>query len=884
MSKFEKFTPVMRQYLNIKKNYKDAILMFRMGDFYEMFFEDAKEASSILGIALTSRDKHRGNPIPMCGVPYHSVDTYIARLIKANKKVAICEQVEDPKKAKGIVKREVVRVITPGTVLDTNVLEAKENNFIASYYQVSKKIGVSVLDISTGEFYISEFSGDDIFNECKSFFEYFNPKELIVPENFKINSNFLNRIGLNENIFISKVDTWNFSLNEAEESLKEHFKVKSLAGFGCQDYKIAIQSAGALISYLKDTQKSDLSHVRKIKIYNREGYLYLDASTIKNLELVRTIYEGKREGSLLYIIDKTLTAMGGRKLKSWLLRPLCDIKKINDRLDAVSSLVDNSDIRAKIQDYLKRIQDIERIISRVSLGVANARDLIALKNSLLMLPVIISLVKRLDCQIFKYHPGYKDSLEDIIQLIDKAIEEDPPVSLKEGGIIKSGFDNKLDELKRIATNAKEIILQIEKKEKKATKIPSLRIGYNKVFGYYIEVSKSYIKFVPKHYIRKQTLVNAERYITEELKTLEEKILTAEEKMFQLEYELFLKVRERVRKESERILTSADFIATVDCLCSLAEVAEKYNYTRPEIREDDIIEIINGRHPVVEQIHFQQNFVPNDTYLDRRTHQILIITGPNMAGKSTYIRQVALIVLMAQMGSFVPADKARIGIVDRIFSRVGASDNIYSGLSTFMMEMIETANILNNATPKSLIILDEIGRGTSTFDGLSIAWAVTEYLHDNEKISARTLFATHYHQLTQLANTLPKVKNFTVEVKEWQDNILFLHKIKPGTSDRSYGIQVSKLAGIPEQVIERAKEILKNLEKVEFDSHGNPFISTIFKPKKRRKMVFALQQSLFSEEKKHPILKELEKLDLNNLTPIEALNILNKWKNKIKSNS
>jgi len=840
----------MKQYQGIKEKYRDAIVLFRLGDFYEMFGEDAKVASKILQIALTTRDKGKEQPVPMCGIPYFASETYIAKLIKAGHKVAICEQVEDPKEAKGIVKREVVKVITPGTHFPEH---PKENNYILSFMPQGKKHGIAIADVSTGEFIVYETS-----KPLEDEISRYEPTEIVIPESLKDDIHYTEVL---KNFYVSPVEDWAYDYAEAYKALLRHFKVSSLEGYGCEGMTAAISSAGALITYLEETQKDNL-RFRKISPYNQSSYMFLDASTQRNLELIRNLKDGSTEGSLLWALDETLTPMGGRYLRNSILRPLVDIEEIRKRQQAVKYLVEDYELTDTLRINLRRIQDIERLAQKVATGSANARDMIAIKNSLLHLPQIKSaLAKAQESHLNSIGKSIPE-LSHIAELIEKGIVEHPPMAVKDGGIIKTGYNKDIDELRAISVNTKDYIAALEAEEKQKTGINSLKIGYNKVFGYYIEVTKANLHQVPDRYIRKQTLVGGERFITPELKEYESKVLGAEEKLKALEYEVFGKILSTVRESVPELMDASEYLAQVDFLLSLAIVAKRHNYAMPRITDDTTINITNGRHPVLERLPLSERFIPNDTYMDGETRRLLIITGPNMAGKSTYMRQVALIILMAQIGGFVPADDAVIGIVDRIFTRIGASDFLTKGQSTFMVEMIETANILNNASDRSLILLDEVGRGTSTFDGISIAWATAEYI--SKYIKARTLFATHYNELTDLAHTLEGAKNCNIAVKEWGDEIIFLRKIEDGPADKSYGIQVARLAGLPDEVITKAKDVLRGLEK---QHAGEPASSKKFK-----------QLDLFSAG--HDVLlKELSAIDPDSLTPEEAIAKLKELKNK-----
>ncbi|MDD2498366.1 MAG: DNA mismatch repair protein MutS [Desulfitobacteriaceae bacterium] len=866
-------TPMMKQYQRIKSNHKDAILFFRLGDFYEMFLDDAVIASRDLEITLTSRDGGNGKKIPMCGIPYHAVDGYLAKLISKGHKVAICEQVEDPKSAKGIVKREVIRIVTPGTVLESNLLNEKKQNYLLAICRGEKVYGLAYTDISTGEFYATEISGSDL--DAKLFDETgrINPAECILPAAIYHEETLRSKLEVTaEGTISSKVPDEYFQLKKATNLIEKHFKITSLDALGLRELPLATCAVGAILQFLIETQKKDLQYLDQLKIYSPASFMMIDSTTRRNLELTATIRGGQRKGSLMWVCDQTVTALGGRLLREWLEKPLLDISEISFRLDGVEELTNNVFIREDLRTLLKKVYDMERLIGRIAYGSANPRDLIALKTSVSVVPEVFQLGKKLMSPLFQRMFANFDVLDDIYILIDQAINDDPPVSLREGGIIKEGYDEEVDELRSITSGGKKWIAGLESKEKAATGIKSLKVGFNKVFGYYIEVTNANLNAVPDNYIRKQTLANAERYITEELKEWENKILGASEKLTSREYELFCYARNQITLSTARIRRVAAIIAQLDVLLSFAQVALENGYCKPEVNAGDVIHIVDGRHPVVEQIAGSGDYVPNDTYLDNKEHQVCLLTGPNMAGKSTYMRQVALTVLMAQIGCFVPATSAVIGIVDRIFTRVGAADDLAGGQSTFMVEMCETANILRNATRKSLVILDEIGRGTSTYDGMSIAWAVAEYLLKPE-VGAKTLFATHYHELTALADKFSQVKNYTVAVREKEGGIIFLRKIIPGGTDKSYGIQVARLAGLPEEVLVRAKEILTGLE-------GEEKMPKRIEPPKDRET--PVQLAVFSPNPpKHPLAAELEMLDLNNLTPLDALIKLNQWQRKLK---
>ncbi|MFQ6002960.1 MAG: DNA mismatch repair protein MutS [Candidatus Zixiibacteriota bacterium] len=857
-------TPFMNQYIKIKSQYPDEILFFRMGDFYEMFGEDAKVASKILGIALTSRGHIKGEKIPLAGIPYHAADRYLAKLLRAGKKVVVCEQVEDPKFAKGIVKRDVVEVITPGTVTVDGVIEGASNNYLVCLTGDEEKLGFAMIDLTTGEFKVEQGDVNKIIEKIK----VLNPAEIICPETWTEERK--KELGFsNENVTLTNLEMWKFDYDFAQKILTEHFKVTSLDGFGCQDLKLGISAAGAILAYLNQTKKTFLSHINKISPSLEGEKMFLDTNTIRNLELLTAMGTGERTNTLFSLLNRTKTAMGARLLKSWIIQPLLNVGRIIERQDAVEELFKDHDLSDSLEKKIKRIADLERLSGKIGYGKANPKDLIWLRDSLSVIPDLRSILSDAKSDLLNH---IKENLPDttaLVNLIETSIVDEPPFILTEGGIIKSGYSSDLDSLKDQIKGSKDWIAGLQEQERKRTGIPSLKVGFNKVFGYFIEVTKPHLSKVPQEYIRKQTMVNAERFVTQELKEKEAHILGAEEKIFKLEYDLFLDIRSKIGERTAEIQRTAEMVAQLDVLLGLKEVAEKYNYVRPQIDSSDEIIIEEGRHAVIENILDAGTFVPNDTKIDIQNEQVHIITGPNMAGKSTYLRQVGLIVLLAQMGSFVPAKKAKIGVVDRIFTRVGAMDYLALGQSTFLVEMNETANILNNATPKSLILLDEVGRGTSTFDGLSIAWAVTEHIHNNPKIGSKTLFATHFHELTELAKFLPRVKNYNVAVKEWGDEVIFLRKIVPGGCDDSYGIQVARLAGVPKQVLERAKEILADLE--------NDEVRQKRVPESKPKPV-SYQLSIFSP-KDTQIIEELKKLDLDKLTPIEALNKLNELKKK-----
>jgi len=870
---FTKTTPMIKQYLSIKEKYADAILFFRMGDFYEMFFEDAEVASKILEITLTSRNKKDEFPIPMCGIPYRAVKGYIARLIDQGHKVAICDQVEDPSLAKGLVKRDVVRVITPGMIIDNELLDEKTDNFVLALVCKNDIAGLSYLDISTGTFRVSE-SRD--FSAVVEEILRITPSEVLFPKSAENDPFFSPMIRKVSEKSITFLDDRAFDYSRGRERLIEQFKTHSLEGFGCEKLKAGVSAAGALIFYVRETQKQKIEHLTRIETYSLDNYLLLDDVSCQNLELISNIRTGAKHGSLLDLLDRTVTAMGGRLIKRWIRYPLLDVKEIQSRHDAVGEAKDNIKIRRSIRERLKSVYDLERIRSKIAMGHSNARDLVALKRSLNSLPDIWSFLLDLKAGLYQCDANI-DKLTALAQFIEASIREDAPPTINEGGIIKIGFNAELDKLIRISRDGKGWLAELEAREKNATGINSLKVSYNKVFGYYIEIPKTRSEAVPAHYVRKQTLVNAERYITDELKKYEQTVLGAEDQRAVLEYKIFYEVRDEVVKHNTDIQQVAQFLARLDCLLTLAEIADQNDYHRPEINTEGHIFIEDGRHPVVEKMITGERFVPNSIRIDDNENQILIITGPNMAGKSTVLRQVALTVLMGQMGSFVPASMSSISITDRIFTRVGALDNLSQGQSTFLVEMQETANILNTATHRSLVIMDEIGRGTSTFDGLSIAWAVAEYLHDFKSRGVKTLFATHYHELTELAKTKPRVKNFNIAVKEWNDQLIFLRKLVEGGTNRSYGIEVARLAGIPEEVIQRAKKILFNIENGEHHFTGSPLLSQ----RKDNTQKGYEQLNLFRKTD-HLVIDKLKKLDISKMTPLDALNFLNELQEKSKN--
>ncbi len=879
-------TPMMQQYVETKEQYKDCILFYRLGDFYEMFYEDAITASKELEITLTGKSCGQEERAPMCGVPYHAVEGYLNKLVSKGYKVAICEQVEDPKAVKGIVKREVVRIVTPGTNLNMQALDDGKNNYLMCVTFISGKIGVSVCDVTTGDYYVTE--AEDIKKLMDEIMRY-QPSEIICNDSFMVSGidpdDLKGRLG----ITIYTISAHMFDDDNCRKALMKHFHLNTLIGLGIEDFPTGLIAAGALLQYLYETQKTSLEHIRHITPYLTSKYMLLDSSSRRNLELTETLREKQKRGSLLWVLDKTKTAMGARLLRSYIEQPLIEKTEIEERLNAVEALHSESFLRDELREYLNPIYDLERLLSRVSYGTANPRDFIALRNSFEMLPHIKAVLDSFFSKELAVIQEELDVLEDIYQLIAEAIMEEPPISIREGGMIKDGFHPDIDKLRSAKHDGKTWLAELEAEDRERTGIKNLKIKYNKVFGYYFEVTNSYQNLVPEDYIRKQTLANAERYTTPKLKELEDMILNAEDKLYGLEYEVFCSIREQIAAEMDRIQRTAKALAKLDAYASLAVVAERNHYIRPSLNEKGIIDIKNGRHPVVESMIEHDMFIANDTYLDNGKHCVSIITGPNMAGKSTYMRQCALIVLMAQIGSFVPAESANIGIVDRIFTRVGASDDLASGQSTFMVEMNEVANILRNATSKSLLILDEIGRGTSTFDGLSIAWAVIEHISNKRLLGAKTLFATHYHELTELEDKMDNVNNYCIAVKEKGDDIVFLRKIVKGGADRSYGIQVAKLAGVPDMVIDRAKEIAVNLSEYDIASKVQEMLSGKDKKsgKEAKKVkhyddVDLAQMSLFDTVKDEDVIKELEALDITNLTPMDALNTLYRLQNQLKN--
>ena len=873
---------MMVHYCQTKCAYKDSILFYRLGDFYEMFFEDAKTVSRELELTLTGKDCGLSERAPMCGIPYHAAETYINRLIDKGYKVAICEQVEDPKTAKGIVKREVTRVVTPGTNLNMQELDEGKNNYLMAIVCVGDHFGVSTADITTGDCYVTEVDEErKLWDEINKFL----PAEIICNDAFLVSGVDVDDLRNRLHISVFALESWYFGDDLCKQTLLEHFKISSLEGLGLADYDSGVIAAGSLFRYLLDTQKNTMEHMNKIIPYTTDRYMVIDTSSRRNLELVETLREKQKRGSLLWVLDKTKTAMGARMLRNFVEQPLIDADAINERLDAVTELNMQAMLREEIREYLNPVYDLERLVSRISYRSANPRDLLAFKMSLEMIPHIKNLLANFTSPLLVRINEQMDGLEDLYTLLEASITEDPPLAVKEGGIIREGYNEQVDTYRNSKTQGKSWLAQLEAEEKEKTGIRNLKIKYNKVFGYYLEVTNSFKDLVPEYYTRKQTLTNAERYITPKLKELEDMILGAEDKLFALEYDLFCQVREELAAQIPRIQETAKAIAQLDVYASLSVVAQRNNYVRPTVNTKGVIDIKNGRHPVVEKMINNDMFIANDTYLDNGSKRVSVITGPNMAGKSTYMRQTALIVLMAQIGSFVPAEKAKIGVVDRIFTRVGASDDLASGQSTFMVEMTEVANILRNATAKSLLILDEIGRGTSTFDGLSIAWAVIEHISNTKLLGAKTLFATHYHELTELEGKIPGVNNYCIAVKERGDDIVFLRKIVKGGADKSYGIQVAKLAGVPDSVLDRAKELVDELVHTDITSTFKDLAenSRKTKPKAVHYDEVDLEQiSLFDTVQDQDIIEELKNLDITMLTPMDAMNTLYRLQNKLKN--
>ena len=874
-------TPAMRQYLDAKQQYRDAILFFRMGDFYEMFYEDALVAARALDLTLTSRSRDsQGTSIPMCGVPHHAADTYLARLVKKGYRVAICDQVEDPKKAKGIVKREIVRVVSPGTLTESQHLDERSPAFLLALTKNEKtgsdpmSVGVALLDLTTGEFSCAEYTGPAGLQALADEVMVLRPREIVAPVDLDLSHILLD--GAGERLPVTRVEPWTFEHESARRTLLDQFRTNSLEGFGLDAHPFAVSAAGALLHYLRDTQKADLAHVRSVSYKTSADCLLVDAVTLKHLEIVESM-EGGKDGSLLHEIDRTVTAMAGRMLRAWLLRPLVSLDRIRDRLDAVEEFAFRSTDRGKFRDVLKNVQDLERLVARAALGTAGPRDLVGLKQSITVVPRARLLLEACEAPLTRSLISSLDDLTDVRDDVDRCIIDEPGALVRDGGYIRDGLDRELDDLRRISRSGKQVIAELEERERARTGINSLKVRYNRVFGYYIEVSKSNLHAVPADYLRKQTIAGGERFITPALKEHEEKVLGADERILEREIELFEQLRRRVAAESIRIQETARALAALDVLAGMAETAAVSNYIKPHVHDGDVLTVVDGRHPVVER-RCNGAFVPNDVSLDGLASQLVILTGPNMGGKSTYLRQTALIVVMAQAGSFVPATRAKVGIVDRIYARVGASDHITRGQSTFMVEMQETANILHGATSRSLVVLDEIGRGTSTFDGLSLAWAVAEYLATHHQNRPKTLFATHYHELTDLADALPGVVNAHVAAREWQDDIVFLHKIVPGRSDRSYGIQVARLAGMPAPVITRARAILDALERDEIARGGRPSISgTPTEPQQQ----LGLFQMPTGDPAAERLAQRLRELDPNTLTPLQALTLLADLKKELE---
>ena len=878
-------TPMMAQYLETKKEYNDCILFYRLGDFYEMFFDDALTCSKELELTLTGKSCGLEERAPMCGVPYHAVEGYLDKLVEKGYKVAICEQVEDPKLAKGIVKREVIRIVTPGTNMSRQALDDGKNNYLMGIVYVTASFGISVVDVTTGDYFVTEVNSlSKVFDEISKY----NPAEIICNESFLMSGADINELTDRLGISLSAVANWYFDDEKCKKCLMDHFGVASLQGLGLDSYVVGTSAAGAVLQYLYETQKTSLAHINKIRTYVTSDFMFIDRATCRNLELTETMREKNKKGSLLWVLDKTKTAMGARALRGLVSKPLVNKDQIVLRLDAVEELKNEMILREELREYLAPIYDLERLITKISYKSANPRDLIALKTSLAMLPDIKTILEPLKSkQLSDYYNDF-DTLKDLYELIDASIDEEPPLTIREGGIIKEGYNEDVDLLRKSKLEGKTWLASLEEEERENTGIKNLKIKYNKVFGYYFDVTNSYKDLVPADWVRKQTLTGSERYTTDRLKKLEDTILGAEDKLYALEYDLFVNIRDTIFEHMERVQNTAKIIAGIDMLASLAYVAETNNYVRPGINTKGKIDIKDGRHPVIEKMLSNCMFIENDTYLDNRKNRLSIITGPNMAGKSTYMRQTALIVLMAQIGSFVPAKEADICVCDRIFTRVGASDDLASGQSTFMVEMTEVANILRNATKDSLIILDEIGRGTSTFDGLAIAWAVVEYICNNNSIGAKTLFATHYHELTELEGKIPGVNNYCIAVKEQGEDIVFLRKIVKGGADKSYGIQVARLAGVPEPVLNRAKEIVEGLTANDINKNARSLLEhnqTRFHKKEEQMSGSMSQISIFDIMNKtegfDDIILEIHDMDLNNVTPMEALNILCKYQKRMK---
>ncbi|HEV8375665.1 MAG TPA: DNA mismatch repair protein MutS [Candidatus Polarisedimenticolia bacterium] len=870
----DELTPMLRQYHQLKKEHQDSILMFRMGDFYEMFFDDAISASKALEITLTARGKGTPNSAPMCGVPYHAVDGYVARLVRMGYRVALCDQMEDSRRSKGLVKREVVRVVTPGTFTDPSQMAAGEHNFLCSLIAAGDSIGAAYLDLSTGDLTVSEVQGEGRWEALADQLELFSPREILLSEGSEMRDKLPSSLRSRASV---QVPEWAYSRQTATRSLLSLTGAASLAGFGLQDGSLAVRAAGGAVHYLQETQRTELKHLHRISTYCETDRLVLDATTRRNLELTANLFDGTSRGSLLELLDRTCTPMGSRALREVLLRPFSRVAEVEPRLDAVEAWLRQGSPREQARVTLGRIRDLERLLSRITLRAASPREFLDLASSLAALAPLKQVLRPIEgSELLADLESSIDPLEDVVSLVASGISEDPPALLRDGGYIRDGFNEELDQLRSIRKDGHSFLASLETRERQRTGIATLKVRYNRVFGYYLEVSRANLGLVPSDYERKQTLVGAERFITPELKDYEERVLTAQEKIDELETELLERIRARVAGEAVRIKSTAMAVAQVDLLCGLAEAAAAYDYVRPKLRADRLLQIRGGRHPVVERLQSEQRFVPNETELCPEERQIVIITGPNMGGKSTYLRQVALIVLMAQAGSFVPASEAEIGMVDRIFCRVGASDNLARGQSTFMVEMLETANILHHATPRSLVVLDEIGRGTATFDGLSLAWAVAEYLHEDPRLGCKTLFATHYHELTELALTLPRVRNYRIAVREWNDQIRFLYRVEEGSADRSYGIQVARLAGLPREVIRRAGEVLHNLEMNELNREGVPRMAG----EQARRLSEPAQIRLFAEEP-DPLREALRRARPEEMTPLEALNLLSELKRKLE---
>ncbi len=866
----DKLTPMMAQYQRIKAENPDTLLFFRLGDFYEMFGEDAKVAAGLLDITLTARTSGEGRAvkIPMCGVPYHAADSYIARLLKAGRKVSIVEQTEDPKKAKGMVRRELVRIITPGTILEPNSLEAKQNNYLLALVGAQRMTGLAVADVTTGEFQVTEFAGPDPLEQAMLEINRLRPAEILLPEDLP--EEFQARLGKLEFAYLTRLESFRFDPDSGRSLLLEHFRTASLDGFGCGDLTLGLGAAAAVLHYLSETQRGALEHIRKITPYILSSHMILDPATIRNLELTRNLLDGSRRNTLLETLDFTATAMGGRLLQRWLLRPLLSLDAIDRRQQSVAELHASLLLRQDILEILGDMQDLERLAGRVGSNAAHARDLTGMAASLELLPRLAAALQAAKSPILANTALNLPTCPEVAAELRRALAPEPPLSIREGGLIRDGFHAEIDKLRSLSREGKTFIARLQTRERERTGIGNLKVEYNSVFGYYLEVSKAQSKLVPPDYHRKQTLVNAERYITPELKEFEDQVLGAEEKLMELELQVFLTLREFVAGHLGEILQAAAMVSELDCLLSLAEAASRYHYTRPQVDDGDLLEIQAGRHPVIERLT-PEKFIPNDITLDTRDQQIIILTGPNMAGKSTYLRQTALSVILAQMGGFIPASQGRVCLVDRVFTRIGAADNLAGGQSTFMVEMNESANILNNATRRSLVVLDEVGRGTSTFDGVSIAWAVVEFLHDH--VGAKTLFATHYYELTELALSKPRVRNFNIAVREWKDSIIFLRKIVEGSADRSYGIQVARLAGLPPEVIRRAQEVLGNLEKANYTESGKSRLAA------QADDPASPQLGLFETGPAAAAWEDLRASDPESMTPLEALNFLAALKKK-----